>query len=462
MGYALLRAVAGIALRWYYRDIQVEGSDRIPRERPLLLVVNHPNALVDALLVGWVMPRRVLITAKATIFANPIGAVLLRWLGVLPLRRTSDERSASGLPPSAARNAETFRAVHEALARGRCVLIFPEGKTPEEPALAPLKSGAARMALHAYESGDASDLAILPIGLVFERKEAPRSRVFVEIGEPILLADWTRAPDGRAAESLTAEIEARLRALTLSYATADEAVRAHRLASSVASLVESTDDVADRRALSVETAIARRIDALTRAIATAPESTQKRGERLLDRITALEREARSHGIQLDDVRIELGRRPGILFVVREGLLLLLGGPIALWGRINHWLPLRAARLVAMRNVESAADPAMRTIVAGAAFVVLTYLVQSLVVGWLWGWLAAIVYLVSLPIAADVNFRLTDRMHRAARRARAYRVLRRDPVLRTRLRAELASVRDDALALERDMSPPTAPRQEASR
>ena len=57
IAYALLRALAGIALRWYYRDIHVEGLERIPRHRPLILAVNHPNALVDALLVAWVVPR---------------------------------------------------------------------------------------------------------------------------------------------------------------------------------------------------------------------------------------------------------------------------------------------------------------------------------------------------------------------------------------------------------------------
>src|SRR4051812_793303 len=134
--YALLRAIAGIALRWYYRDIRVEGLERVPRERPLLLVVNHPNALVDALLVGWVVPRRVLITAKSTIFQNPVAAVLLRWLGVLPLRRVSDEaRLQSGASADPSRNLETFRAVQDALSRRGTVLIFPEGKTPEEPAL---------------------------------------------------------------------------------------------------------------------------------------------------------------------------------------------------------------------------------------------------------------------------------------------------------------------------------------
>jgi 1-acyl-sn-glycerol-3-phosphate acyltransferase len=89
--YVLLRAIAGIALRWYYRDIHVEGLDRIPRRRPLLLVVNHPNALVDALLVGWAIPRRVLITAKSTIFSHPIAGALLRFVGVLPLYRAKDQ-----------------------------------------------------------------------------------------------------------------------------------------------------------------------------------------------------------------------------------------------------------------------------------------------------------------------------------------------------------------------------------
>lgn len=445
--YALLRAIAGVALRWYYRDIHVVGTDRIPRDRPLLLVVNHPNALVDALLVGWIMPRRVLITAKATIFKNPVGAALLGWLGVLPLRRTSDEPAAGGgTTTGTARNAETFRAVHDALARRRCVLIFPEGKTPDEPALAPLKTGAARMALHARASGDVEGLALLPIGLVFEQKETPRSRVFVEVGEPILLDQWPAGDDKNAADALTAEIEARLRALTLSYATADDAARARRLAMSVASIIEPTEDLA--RSLALETAIARRIDRVSAVLSSADETSNARAEELLARLEAVEHEAEAHGIQLDDACIELGRRPGMRFVVREGLYLLIGGPVALWGRINHWLPLRAARLIAMRKVQSTADPAMRTIIAGAALILVAYLLQTLLVGLLWGWVVAALYLISLPVAADVNFRLTDRMRRAKHRARAYLVLRENSALRTRLAGELAGLRNDFLDFDR--------------
>src|SRR5438105_1222224 len=122
--YALLRAIAGVALRWFYRDITIVGLDHVPRHAPALIVVNHPNALIDALIVGWVLPRRVRILAKATLFRNPIGGALLAWLGVLPLRRRSDEAQAVDDPN---RNQPTFDAVIEALRRRNAALIFPEG-----------------------------------------------------------------------------------------------------------------------------------------------------------------------------------------------------------------------------------------------------------------------------------------------------------------------------------------------
>src|SRR5918992_473707 len=93
MLYNLLRLITGIALRWFYREVSVRHAERIPRgARPLLLAVNHPNALVDALLVGWAMPRPITITAKATLFENPALAWFLRYMGVVPLRRASDGR----------------------------------------------------------------------------------------------------------------------------------------------------------------------------------------------------------------------------------------------------------------------------------------------------------------------------------------------------------------------------------
>src|SRR4051812_29308130 len=94
MLYHSLRAAAHVALRWYYADVVVQGEERVPARGPLIVVANHPNALVDALLVGTALRRRILLTAKATLFEHPLLAPLLRGIGVVPLRRAADERAA--------------------------------------------------------------------------------------------------------------------------------------------------------------------------------------------------------------------------------------------------------------------------------------------------------------------------------------------------------------------------------
>jgi 1-acyl-sn-glycerol-3-phosphate acyltransferase len=449
--YALLRAIAGIALRWFYRDIQVAGADSIPRRTPILLVVNHPNALVDALLIGWVVPRRVLITAKATLFENRIAATLLSWVGVLPLRRASDElRGANRRDPT--RNVETFRAVNDALRRGQAVLIFPEGRTHDEPSLAPLKTGAARMALYAKNDGGVAGLSIVPIGLTFEQKDAPRSRVLVHIGEAIALDRWQPPPGEPATDALIREIERRLRAVTLNYSTADDAARMAALTALVASLfADSASASSADRSLGTDAAIARRIAHLATRLPAVEPAVRARADDLVRRLHSLYVEVSARGISIEDVDIPLRARSAVLVVAREGWTFLLAGPLALWGRINHWLPFHFARLIAMRSIESAADPAMRTIVAGAALVIAAYAVQGLLVAKLVGWIGAVAYLISLPVAADLNFYLGGRVSRAVRRARAFRLFRRDPALRQQLRCEARELRDGLNALEAELT-----------
>lgn len=464
--YALLRAIAGVALRWYYRDIQTEGIERIPRGRPLLLVVNHPNALVDALLVAWVVPRRILITAKSTLFANPVANRLLRALGVLPLVRTSDETKV-GMRLDRQRNRDTFRAVRDALARGGAVLIFPEGKSHDEPSLAPLKTGAARIAMEARvpadfdEGGPANQLgafAIVPIGLTFERKDAPRSRILVRVGEPLIVRDW-RPSIPASAEALTAAIDAGLRAVTENYANTDDATRIVHLAGALAALFDAhpASRMTERR-LAAETVIAHRVKELASRLPAADPLIRARAEELAARVGALQRAATAHGILIEDIGVSLAERDALRFVVREGWPLLLGGPVALWGRVNHWLPFHAARLVGSRSVESAADPAMRTLVAGVVFVLASYLIQTLVVATVFGRVAGILYLASLPVAADLNFWLSERLHRAVRRARAFAFFRRHRALQRQWALALEQLRTEVLELDAALSA-DAPRPE---
>ena len=291
MIYRSLRWISGIALHWFYGDIRIVDREKIPDRGPLFIAVNHQNALVDSLITGWVVRRRVTMTAKATLTKNPFVALLFRMLGVVPLRRSSDEAESGKAAVSRTRNQDAFREILDVLDREGSILIFPEGKSHNEPGLEPLKSGLARLALSARDERAIRGVTILPLGLVFEDKSRPGSTVCVNVGDAIAMDEWPNS---------------------------------------------------DRIALTE--AIARRLRAVSEKAGVPPRSSAEstRGNR--SRLKA-----------------------AIISVA------------AFWGRITHEVPIRVARNLAMKRSSDADQPAMLTIVIGAALVLVTYAVHFAIV-----------------------------------------------------------------------------------
>ena len=108
--------------------------------------------------------------------------------------------------------------------------------------------------------------------------------------------------------------------------------RAVRLASLIAALFERvpTMGVADRR-LGAETGIARRIEELSTRLPFADASLRAQADQLVRRLDAVQRVAAKHGVLIEDVGITLESRRALRFIVREGWLLAVGGPVALGG-----------------------------------------------------------------------------------------------------------------------------------
>lgn len=451
MLYQLLRGTAAIALRWYYADVVVQGRERVPRDGPLLILANHPNALIDPLLVGTTVDRRVRLTAKATLFEHPVLGLLMRAVGVVPLRRAKDEmRDGVVIPATPERNAYAFQLVTAALRARQVVLIFPEGLSHDDPTLAPLKSGAARMALQAHSEGIA-DVRLLPMGLVFEEKERPDSRVLVRVGEALDLDRWLVERDSIDAHELTELLDSRLRAVTLNFATAERAGRAVRLARVLVALGGAPAPVHEPQSLEEEAGLALRIDAVTSALTDAPPHLTAAADTLVTKLDAIERELRERGVSLADVRVSTRLPDAMSFVVREAPLALLAGVALLLGWVTHWLPLRAARRLALRSLArnpSRDQPAMRTILFGLSAVALWYVIQFTLLARIATPLVASLWLAVIFSAAHANRVGGGRLERALQRARSFLAFRADPTLQPRLVAAVDALLVEALALER--------------
>jgi hypothetical protein len=158
----------------------------------------------------------------------------------------------------------------------------------------------------------------------------------------------------------------------------------------------------------------------------------------------------ARGVALSDVRISIQIPEGTRFIIREVVLSFITLPIAAVGRLAHWLPIRAARALALRTLTSNSSrdqPAMRTIVLGMAALLLWYGMWAVVLARWLGSIAALICLATVFVAAQVDLALEDRLVRVWKRARTYRVLRGDRALRASALEEIDGLLREAIVLE---------------
>jgi 1-acyl-sn-glycerol-3-phosphate acyltransferase len=220
--------LARLATRGLFRSVEVVGFDDLA-PGPRLVVANHFNGFVDPVVLAGAMGRLPRFIAKATLWKVPGVPLLMRAAGVLPVHRITD---------GGGDNRSTFGAVIDVLHAGGTVAIFPEGTTHDEPHMAEIRTGAARLALDA--AADAVEgLHILPVGLTFEDKVALRSRLVIRAGGPIDPAadpylDESGTPlgsvDHHAVHRLTEQVRAGLADVSPDFADLVDATEMRRAA----------------------------------------------------------------------------------------------------------------------------------------------------------------------------------------------------------------------------------------
>ncbi len=130
--YRIVRALFVPFFLVYFR-LQRVGCEHLPRSGPLLLASNH-RSFLDPFVIGTLVRRPVYYMAKRELFEKRWQAWVLNALGAFPVDRGAGDRDAM----------DTARAI---LARGDCVVIFPEGTRVRSSGLGEPRRGIGRLAL---------------------------------------------------------------------------------------------------------------------------------------------------------------------------------------------------------------------------------------------------------------------------------------------------------------------------
>jgi len=178
--YSLLRFWVGNAFYGYFRKIEVNGFENLPKNKPVILAPNHENGLVDPLLIILATEEQPYSVARAGVFQNPTVHNILTFIKMFPAYRPRDGRE------NMHKNDEVFEQCADVLLSNKYLLMFPEGDQNMERRIRPLKKGVFRIAFNAEEqAGFDLDLQLVPVGVVYEDHFKIRRRVLINFGEPI-------------------------------------------------------------------------------------------------------------------------------------------------------------------------------------------------------------------------------------------------------------------------------------
>jgi 1-acyl-sn-glycerol-3-phosphate acyltransferase len=451
--YSVVREIGRFWLWFFFKDVAVVRVDRVPASGPVLLCINHPNNLIDSLLVGGILPRKVHYLATAALFRNPLVARFLAACGAIPVYRKQDD------PGKMDRNADAFAACFRALEGGRLVGIYPEGTTHSESRVQRIKTGAARIALDYQAAGRGAPLALVPVGITFEARKAFRGHVRVSFGEAIPLGPYGtayRAEPAKAVEALTTTIQWAMEAEILHVGRPERQ-----------DLIRAVDEIYRSdliRELQEERGLGtRQIDPLrlSRAIADAAAHFEERDPERVERLWTAVQKYRAmlaaYSVRDQAVRAR-AQRPPARARLRHSWEASVGLPFFAYGLVVNGLPYLLPRWLARRTARKETDYATTRLLASVVAFPLFWAVETWIVWWLLGPAWAAGFALSLPLSGLLAYRYLGGVGRLRNQLRfgvlsfthrqsATRLLAE----RKALVAELERAKDDYLAATRGSS-----------
>ena len=135
----LLKYLIRAALYLFCTKVHLKNKHLLQAKGPLLIIANHPNSFLDAIILGAYYNRPVYFLARGDVFKKPFYRILLGSLNMIPVYRLREGKENLHL------NEYAFKKSIELIKKGEAVLIFIEGTCINNHELQPFKKGCTRI-----------------------------------------------------------------------------------------------------------------------------------------------------------------------------------------------------------------------------------------------------------------------------------------------------------------------------
>ena len=401
----VMGALARVLVHVFFRRVEVSRGEALAPGVPTVVVANHTNGLVDALLLMSALRRYPRFLGKSTLFKILPLWPFLKLAGVVPVYRAKDGEST-------AKNSAAFSMCRRLLARGGMVALFPEGISHDEPSLQPLKTGAARIALGAAIDDDVEGVVTVAVGLAYDSKARFRSRALVQVGEPQAVSAWAdayRRDDHSATRALTDDMATRLRQVSPDYESWRQAQTLARLAEVVQRRIEVVPTEVD---------LARR-EQLARSLAQGPGPTPA----LAEAFDRYERDLALLG--LSDAQVGASYASGHLRRMFLWALakVVAAAPFAAVGAVVHVVPYQVMKKVGTIPTNEGMKATVKLLGCFASFTSL-YIALGVVLGLQFGLPVGTTAFVAAPVCGYVTVLFSERVKRVGGATAGARAVRR--------------------------------------
>ncbi|CAK0853813.1 unnamed protein product [Prorocentrum cordatum] len=194
--YCLLKKACRLLLPLYFDQVHAVGAENLPEPGvPTTIAFGHSNDLADMLLLLSATEKRYIRFGAAAFLFKMKGAMsilsfIANHIGAVPVVRAQETEGDDNA--KAAANKSLADRMMDALSRGQCVALSPEGGSRFRVKLNPFKPGvgvfAERAVIQELEKGRSDfSVRIVPAGVVYTHWTLWRSAAMVRYGEPVIV-----------------------------------------------------------------------------------------------------------------------------------------------------------------------------------------------------------------------------------------------------------------------------------